>query len=517
MQPIQFHSASVPGGRAAPAPAPAAADPPPRSFGQVLDGTAGGGARPESNRAPGREGRTAATTDDGSTVSADRSAEVALPPTAEPPRPGPPGATATGGAPAATDRTGPGGRRGGHPGGRSSLGSAAASGSGAEGAGSPTAATDRADAGARAARGSGEPRIATANTGQAPPAKMSPDPPANAPRQPAGAAEGEWAAPASKAGQPATPGAPGMASADATAGAPGPPRDDGRRTAPGDDPPTKGPDARRGDHAAGRGQFPDAVLDAARAGSDGAPGRAVPQDSTPAATAPPAPARATRPGPAPSANPAAPAPEGPEPSTPGRTVPPADGRGPDRSPPAADAAPTDLVDPVRAAAEGRAGDAPRIDGPVAAPAETPGPRAPGSSPATHPAAPAASQATAMLAQVAREAGSQPPGTPLELTLDPPELGRVRLVVQAGDAGPMLQIAADRAETLELMRRHADQLSAQLREHGLHDTGFSFARTPGRGNGAAARPADDAVPPAAAAAPPPIDRARVAPGALDLRL
>ncbi|WP_198014564.1 flagellar hook-length control protein FliK [Salipiger mucosus] len=62
---------------------------------------------------------------------------------------------------------------------------------------------------------------------------------------------------------------------------------------------------------------------------------------------------------------------------------------------------------------------------------------------------------------------------VELRLDPEELGRVRFRMSHGDSGLVLHIAADRPETLDLLRRHAEQLSAYLSEMGYDTASFSF--------------------------------------------
>ncbi|MFT7593959.1 MAG: hypothetical protein ACI8R4_001276 [Paracoccaceae bacterium] len=66
-----------------------------------------------------------------------------------------------------------------------------------------------------------------------------------------------------------------------------------------------------------------------------------------------------------------------------------------------------------------------------------------------------------------------PGRPVEISLNPEELGRVRMVLSTTDTGVSVSITTDRPETLDLMRRHADQLSAELRRMGYQDIGFDF--------------------------------------------
>ncbi len=69
--------------------------------------------------------------------------------------------------------------------------------------------------------------------------------------------------------------------------------------------------------------------------------------------------------------------------------------------------------------------------------------------------------------------SAPPDQPIELVLTPEELGRVRMVLTAQDDGLRLVVQADRPETLDLMRRHAEQLTRDFKDLGYQDISFSF--------------------------------------------
>jgi flagellar hook-length control protein FliK len=64
--------------------------------------------------------------------------------------------------------------------------------------------------------------------------------------------------------------------------------------------------------------------------------------------------------------------------------------------------------------------------------------------------------------------------PTEIVLDPEELGRVRMSLQAGDAAIAMFIQAERPETADLMRRHLDQLAQEFRALGYQDVTFHFA-------------------------------------------
>ncbi|MGB8811943.1 MAG: flagellar hook-length control protein FliK, partial [Paracoccaceae bacterium] len=94
------------------------------------------------------------------------------------------------------------------------------------------------------------------------------------------------------------------------------------------------------------------------------------------------------------------------------------------------------------------------------------------------ASPVASDRTAVptalvpaLIDFSRDAGS---GT-LELSLAPEELGRLHMsLVQDGDM-VRVTLVAERPETLDLMRRHADQLSQEFRQAGFSGASLSFGQ------------------------------------------
>lgn len=64
--------------------------------------------------------------------------------------------------------------------------------------------------------------------------------------------------------------------------------------------------------------------------------------------------------------------------------------------------------------------------------------------------------------------------PVEISLSPEELGRVRMSLTGTDTAMSVQILAERPETLELIRRHIELLAADLREQGFTDLSFSFS-------------------------------------------
>ncbi|MEL6648579.1 MAG: flagellar hook-length control protein FliK [Pseudomonadota bacterium] len=62
---------------------------------------------------------------------------------------------------------------------------------------------------------------------------------------------------------------------------------------------------------------------------------------------------------------------------------------------------------------------------------------------------------------------------VELTLNPVELGRVRISLSSAEAGMVVSIQADRPETLDLMRRNAELLSLDFSDIGYDGATFSF--------------------------------------------
>lgn len=68
---------------------------------------------------------------------------------------------------------------------------------------------------------------------------------------------------------------------------------------------------------------------------------------------------------------------------------------------------------------------------------------------------------------------------VEILLDPVELGRVTVVIGSDDRAG-LGIVAERAETLELIRRHSDQLLRDLRDQGMPDARLDFLRQDAQG-------------------------------------
>ncbi len=81
--------------------------------------------------------------------------------------------------------------------------------------------------------------------------------------------------------------------------------------------------------------------------------------------------------------------------------------------------------------------------------------------------------TRLASQIA-DVARQLPDRPVEITLSPQELGKVRLSFHLSENGAMqLVIAAERADTLDLMRRNVESLITEFRDLGYADSGFTF--------------------------------------------
>lgn len=73
----------------------------------------------------------------------------------------------------------------------------------------------------------------------------------------------------------------------------------------------------------------------------------------------------------------------------------------------------------------------------------------------------------------------------EISLNPEELGRVRMTMSAADGAMTLHLSAERPETQDLLRRHIEVLAQEFRELGYTSIDFSF--------GSQGKGADDAKP------------------------
>lgn len=73
-----------------------------------------------------------------------------------------------------------------------------------------------------------------------------------------------------------------------------------------------------------------------------------------------------------------------------------------------------------------------------------------------------------------EAAPQGPGQSVEIKLSPAELGRVRMSMTVEEGQIVVQILAERPETLDLMRRNIDTLNRDFEALGYENAAFSFA-------------------------------------------
>lgn len=80
------------------------------------------------------------------------------------------------------------------------------------------------------------------------------------------------------------------------------------------------------------------------------------------------------------------------------------------------------------------------------------------------------------AQITRQIADYIPaamGKPVQIMLQPEELGRVRLSVSVSETGVIVSIFAERGETLDLMRRNIDQLQQDFQTLGFGTADFLF--------------------------------------------
>lgn len=176
------------------------------------------------------------------------------------------------------------------------------------------------------------------------------------------------------------------------------------------------------------------------------------------------------------------------------------------------------VDPAAAAQDGIPLSPHHVSPPAAAPGGPAGPTAVEAS--FDKAAPPAARALASPAasgidpsvQIARAIGSPSAGETIEVRLDPPELGRVRIAFEFGDA-PRAVVSASQPETLDLLRRGGALLTEELAQAGLSEAEIEWSEQglPDDRDEADAAPVRHAPGPDTTDAPP---RARHHDGALD---
>ncbi|WP_138936262.1 flagellar hook-length control protein FliK [Roseovarius arcticus] len=87
---------------------------------------------------------------------------------------------------------------------------------------------------------------------------------------------------------------------------------------------------------------------------------------------------------------------------------------------------------------------------------------------------------------------------IDVILNPAELGRVRITLSYSDAGMIVNVAAERAETLEMMRRHSDILGQEFTDLGYGGTDFTFAHEDGANEDGGSQGRGEAAPDASPA-------------------
>ncbi|MFC4668009.1 flagellar hook-length control protein FliK [Seohaeicola nanhaiensis] len=79
----------------------------------------------------------------------------------------------------------------------------------------------------------------------------------------------------------------------------------------------------------------------------------------------------------------------------------------------------------------------------------------------------------VLPQNLAESLIQQSGRHVEVTLNPEELGRVRMLLSSADGNISLIITGERQDTLDLLRRHIDALVQDFRKMGFENVGYEF--------------------------------------------
>ncbi len=121
-----------------------------------------------------------------------------------------------------------------------------------------------------------------------------------------------------------------------------------------------------------------------------------------------------------------------------------------------------------------------------------------------------------------EALQHMPNRPVEIALNPEELGRVRLGISSSESGIVVSVLAERPETIDLLRRHITSLETAFQNIGYSTIAFSFSGgDPGQSNSEEGRrdptpttSRDEGLPPAS---PHLIDLALAPAIGLDIRL
>ncbi|WP_232796415.1 flagellar hook-length control protein FliK [Roseovarius salinarum] len=131
----------------------------------------------------------------------------------------------------------------------------------------------------------------------------------------------------------------------------------------------------------------------------------------------------------------------------------------------------------------------------------------------------AQQIVHQFAEIIQQSG----GKAVDVMLQPAELGRVTISMTLGEGTVSVNLAAERPETLELMRRHAALLAQEFRDMGYEHSSFSFSERSadqrnahGRGEGNESHPAE-AMNPLETAGGEPATRTFLHTDRMDIRL
>lgn len=81
-------------------------------------------------------------------------------------------------------------------------------------------------------------------------------------------------------------------------------------------------------------------------------------------------------------------------------------------------------------------------------------------------------------QIVNAVAARVPGTAIDITLDPPELGRIEIVLDFAENGLRASLSIERNATSDLLKRHADILSEYFEDAGFADVDLSFSDTMG---------------------------------------
>jgi flagellar hook-length control protein FliK len=79
-----------------------------------------------------------------------------------------------------------------------------------------------------------------------------------------------------------------------------------------------------------------------------------------------------------------------------------------------------------------------------------------------------------VAQQLADVAKHMPNRPIELSLNPEELGRVRMTFTINETGINIAVLTERGETMDILRRNIETLAQEFRELGHKDVNFNFS-------------------------------------------